>query len=191
MDLRDQGAVFYHAAQWRVGGTQHHPYTCIYSKDQSIWLRLIRNCHQGQELTGQHCNQVSGAQGNTGGVGQSNLGAMKVYIDDVSGRLNTDGRGRLLGAFDSGEKLIACTKMVLTNCQNLTLRVSLMSMPSRCCRNTKRHGHRGYTLRRRKGWTMVKRFKIETNTLAQKFCFIPGGHYLQTVFCYHPYRFQY
>ena len=26
-----------------------------------------------------------------------------------------------------------------------------------------------------KGWTMVKRFKIETNTLAQKFYFIPEG----------------
>ena len=41
-----------------------------------------------------------------------------------------------------------------------------------------------------KGWTMVKRFKIETNTLAQKFYFIPEA-YLQAVFCYHPYRFQY
>ena len=63
-----KGAVFYHAAQWRVGGTQHHPYTCIYSKDQSIWLRLIRNCHQGQELWG-NIVTVSGAQGNTGECG--------------------------------------------------------------------------------------------------------------------------
>lgn len=39
-------------------------------------------------------------------VGKSTLGALKVWMDDVSGRLNSDGRGILLGAFDTGEQLL-------------------------------------------------------------------------------------
>jgi topoisomerase-4 subunit A len=39
-------------------------------------------------------------------VGKSTLGALKVWLDDVSGRLNTDGHGNLLGAFDTGEQLL-------------------------------------------------------------------------------------
>jgi topoisomerase-4 subunit A len=39
-------------------------------------------------------------------VGKSTLGALKVWLDDVSGRLNTDGHGNLLGAFDTGEQIL-------------------------------------------------------------------------------------
>jgi topoisomerase-4 subunit A len=39
-------------------------------------------------------------------VGKSTLGALEVYMDDVSGRLNTDKRGLLLGAFDTGEQIL-------------------------------------------------------------------------------------
>jgi topoisomerase-4 subunit A len=40
-------------------------------------------------------------------VGKSTLGAMKVWMDEVSGRLNLDGRGQFLGGFDTGDYLLA------------------------------------------------------------------------------------
>lgn len=39
-------------------------------------------------------------------VGKSTLGALKVYIDEVSGRLNTGEHGKYLGAFDTGEQIL-------------------------------------------------------------------------------------
>lgn len=39
-------------------------------------------------------------------IGKSTLGALKVYIDEVSGRLNTGEHGKLLGAFDTGEQIL-------------------------------------------------------------------------------------
>jgi len=35
------------------------------------------------------------------------LGALKVYIDDVSGRINTEERGLHIGDFDTGEQILA------------------------------------------------------------------------------------
>ena len=109
-------------------------------------------------------------------VGQSSLGAMKVYIDDVSGRLNTDGRGRLLGAFDTGEKLIALYKDGSYELSELDLTrkfdVNAIEMLSQY---TEDMVIGAIYYEAEKGWTMVKRFKIETNTLAQKFYFIPEG----------------
>ena len=43
-------------------------------------------------------------------VGKSTLGAMKVWMDKVSGRLNLDGRGQYLGGFDTGDYLLAVYK---------------------------------------------------------------------------------
>ena len=40
-------------------------------------------------------------------VGKSTLGAMKMWMDNVSGRLNTDERGLYLGALDTGDRLMA------------------------------------------------------------------------------------
>jgi topoisomerase-4 subunit A len=72
-------------------------------------------------------------------VGQSSLGAMKVYIDDVSGRLNTDGRGRLLGAFDTGEKLIALYKDGSYELSELDLtRKFDVNAIETCCRSTQK-----------------------------------------------------
>jgi topoisomerase-4 subunit A len=109
-------------------------------------------------------------------VGQSSLGAMKVYIDDVSGRLNTDGRGRLLGAFDTGAKLIALYKDGSYELSELDLTrkfdVNAIEMLSQY---TEDMVIGAIYYEGEKGWTMVKRFKIETNTLGQKFYFIPEG----------------
>jgi topoisomerase-4 subunit A len=43
-------------------------------------------------------------------VGQSTLGAMEIYMDEVSGRLNTDDRGKYLGGFDTGDLILAIFK---------------------------------------------------------------------------------
>ncbi len=39
-------------------------------------------------------------------VGQSTLGALELWMDEVSGRLNTEGRGKYLGEFDSGNVIV-------------------------------------------------------------------------------------
>src|SRR5690606_1281672 len=39
--------------------------------------------------------------------GSSTIGALKIWMDEVSGRLNTEGRGLYLGDFDTGEAIIA------------------------------------------------------------------------------------
>ena len=41
------------------------------------------------------------------GLFKSTIGAIKVWMDEVSGRLNTDERGKYLGAFDTGDQILA------------------------------------------------------------------------------------
>ncbi len=109
-------------------------------------------------------------------IGVSSLGAMKVYIDDVSGRLNTDGRGRKLGAFDTGSKIISLFKdgSYELNELDLTKKYDVNSLEAVSIFNEEMVIGAVY-FEGEKGWTMVKRFKVETTTLNQKFYFIPEG----------------
>lgn len=43
-------------------------------------------------------------------IGASSFGALELYVDDVSGKLNTDKRGDKLGKFDTGDHIIAVYK---------------------------------------------------------------------------------
>ncbi len=43
-------------------------------------------------------------------VGQSTLGAIEIWMDEVSGRLNTDERGKYLGGFDTGDLIFVLYK---------------------------------------------------------------------------------
>jgi topoisomerase IV subunit A len=120
-------------------------------------------------------------------VGQSSLGAMKVYIDDVSGKLNTDGRGRVLGAFDTGNKLIAIYKdgsYELTEL-DLTKKFDVNNIEALSIYNENIVVSAIY-FEPDKSWTMVKRFKIETSTINQRFYFIPevsnAKLYLATIY---------
>jgi topoisomerase-4 subunit A len=106
-------------------------------------------------------------------VGQSTLGAITIYMDEVSGRLNTDERGTCLGNFDTGDA-------ILTIYKDGTYEITDFELSNRFDPNEIIHigqfaeedvisavyydGH--------KGWTLVKRFKIETNTQKQRFSFI-------------------
>ena len=106
-------------------------------------------------------------------AGQSTIGAIKIWMDEVSGRLNTDERGKYLGAFDTGDQIVA-----LYN--DGTYEMTDFDMARRFDVNNLLYiGKFDPELvvnvvyfEGAKGWTMVKRFKIETNTLDQKFTYI-------------------
>lgn len=59
-------------------------------------------------------------------VGKSSLGAMQIYMDEVSGKLNQDERGKYLGAFDTGSKLLTIYKDGSYEVNELDLNKNLM-----------------------------------------------------------------
>jgi len=105
--------------------------------------------------------------------GSSTLGALKIYMDEVSGRLNTEGRGLLLGEFDTGANIFAIYKdgtYELTDYE-MTNRYEVANIlhigkfvPEQIISVLYWEGE--------KGQTTVKRFKIETNKTGQKYRFI-------------------
>ncbi|MEZ4990899.1 MAG: DNA gyrase/topoisomerase IV subunit A [Saprospiraceae bacterium] len=106
-------------------------------------------------------------------VGKSTLGAMKIWMDEVSGRLNTDGRGIYLGGFDTGDQILAIYK---------TGEYELMELDLNKKFDTKELMHitkfdpddivNILYYEGGKEWTMVKRFQIETSTQGQRFLFL-------------------
>ncbi len=106
-------------------------------------------------------------------VGKSTLGAIEIWMDEVSGRLNKEERGKYLGAFDTGDLILVIYNdgsYLLTELdQNKKFDVKSIMMinkfdPEAILSAVYFDGE--------KGWTMVKRFQIETSTLDQKFLFI-------------------
>ncbi len=106
-------------------------------------------------------------------VGQSTLGAIQVWVDEASGRLNTDERGLFLGDFDTGDAFFAIyndgTYEVLD--YDLTRRFDPKELvyigkfdPQGVVSAVYYDGT--------KGWSMVKRFMIETSSNNQRFNFI-------------------
>ncbi|HFA49126.1 MAG TPA: DNA gyrase/topoisomerase IV subunit A [Bacteroidetes bacterium] len=106
-------------------------------------------------------------------AGHSTIGALKVWMDEVSGRLNTEGRGRFLGEFDTGEAILAIYK-------DGTYELNYVEM-------SRRYDPKDLMFIRKfdpdapvsavhfdggKGWTMVKRFLIETTSVDQRYSFI-------------------
>ena len=107
-------------------------------------------------------------------VGKSSLGAIQAWLDEVTGRLNTDERGKYLGAFDTGSKLIAVYKdgtYEITDF-DLTKKFDVNSLVD-IAKWREDMAVSAVYFEAEKEWTMVKRFKIETSTLDQKFRFIP------------------
>lgn len=106
-------------------------------------------------------------------VGKSTLGALEVWMDEVSGRINTQERGIYLGEFDTGDQLLIIYKDGSYEIQDLELETKLEAdkviwvgrfdpeIPISCIY------YEG-----EKGWTMVKRFFIETSSTGQRFSFI-------------------
>lgn len=106
-------------------------------------------------------------------VGKSTLGALHFWMDSVSGKLNTDQRGVYLGEFDTGDHIFALYKdgsyEMMEMDQNRRFNPEEIIHigkfdPEMVISAVHYDGH--------KGWTMVKRFRIETSTLDQRFSFL-------------------
>ena len=106
-------------------------------------------------------------------VGQSSLGAMELWVDDVSGRVNSEERGSYLGAFDTGDLIIAMYEdgtYILHNPDPiLKINMNKLILLDKLSENTiiSAIHYDG-----EKEWTMVKRFVIETSTLDESVFFI-------------------
>lgn len=106
-------------------------------------------------------------------LGQSSLGALKVWMDEVSGRLNKEERGKYLGAYDTGDQIIALYK-------NGNYEVCELDFNKRFdAPNLLDIGKlRDDTViscvyfEAEKAWTMVKRFQVETKSLNTAISFI-------------------
>ena len=107
------------------------------------------------------------------GLGKSTLGAKQIWMDQVSGRLNTDERGLYLGAFDTGDQILAFYRdgsyeiddFDLNNRYEVEHLLEIRKFdPTAIISAVYFDGH--------KGWTVVKRFVIETSTTGQRFPFI-------------------
>jgi len=124
-----------------------------------------------------------GSQGNTltkypvkkvvlGAEGKSTLGAQKIWMDEVSGRLNTEERGKYLGAFDTGNKILAIYKSgdyVLSDFE-LTNRFDTQTLMHIGIFHPDKVVSTMYYETEKKA-TYIKRFNIETLSLGQKFNF--------------------
>ncbi|MEM9260344.1 MAG: DNA gyrase/topoisomerase IV subunit A, partial [Bacteroidota bacterium] len=106
-------------------------------------------------------------------AGKSTLGALKVWMDNVSGRLNLEERGRLLGGFDTGDLILTINSNGTYEREELDLsrRYDPKSLffigkytDDMVVSAVYYEGERGYTL--------VKRFQIETSSPGQQFNFI-------------------
>lgn len=106
-------------------------------------------------------------------VGKSSLGAVKIWMDDVSGRINKDKRGEFLGDFDTGDQLIAVHKDGSYSVHDLE--IDYKFDPKQLMAISKFDGSQVISAVHHigdKGWTMVKRFEIETKSVDQKNKFI-------------------
>jgi len=105
--------------------------------------------------------------------GQSTLGAIRIWMDEASGRLNTDERGRFLGEFDTGDVILAVfqdgsyemTDNELTHRFNPEELIFIGKFDVDIIISA-------VYFDGQKGWTMVKRFMVETTTMNQRFSFI-------------------
>ncbi len=106
-------------------------------------------------------------------AGQSTIGAIKIWMDEVSGRMNTDARGKYLGEFDTGVLVVSLYNdgTYELNEFDLTRRYDVNTLlyigkfdPEQVVNVVYFDGN--------KEWTMVKRFKIETNKVGEKFSYL-------------------
>ena len=106
-------------------------------------------------------------------TGKSTIGAIQIWYEDITGRLNTDERGRKLGDFDTGDYLFVLYKDGHYEVATLDLNrkfdandiVTLTKFDPNLTVNV-------VYFEGTKQWTMVKRFLIETTTTDQRLQFI-------------------
>jgi len=105
--------------------------------------------------------------------GTSSLGAQKVWIDETSGRINTNKRGRSLGSFDTGNEVLAIfsdgtyqiNEMIVDKKYDMEKLIYIGKFNQEIPINAVYYSAD-------KKWTMAKRFYVETITLDTPFNFI-------------------
>ncbi len=109
-------------------------------------------------------------------AGKSTLSGRKIWFDDTFGRLNTEGKGEFLGGFETEERLLVIYNdgsYEITDTE-LTQRFDADKISSMAKFDPERIITAIY-LDNEKLQFNVKRFKIETTTLHNKFLFIKEG----------------
>jgi len=116
-------------------------------------------------------------------MGKSTLGAISYWMDEVSGRINTEERGLFLGDFDTGDSVIAIYKEgsyeIAEIDENSRFNVEEIITikkyhPKMVVSVVYYEGE--------KKWTMVKRFQIETSSMGQRFHFLTENRSTQLLF---------
>jgi topoisomerase-4 subunit A len=106
-------------------------------------------------------------------AGVSTLGGIDIWFDDTIGRLNTDGNGRKLGNFEGPDKILVfykdgtyeLTSFELSNRYEPEQMLSIQKFePEQIISAVHTEGETGHTL--------VKRFKIENQTIDKKYLLI-------------------
>ncbi|MCC7246494.1 MAG: DNA gyrase/topoisomerase IV subunit A [Saprospiraceae bacterium] len=106
-------------------------------------------------------------------VGKSTIGAQKLWFDDITGRLNTQERGALLGEFDTGDSLFILFNDGSYEVTDLDVQQRFdMKEIQHLCKLTPELVVNAVHFDGHKGWTMIKRFKIETNKLKERYSFL-------------------
>ncbi|MBL0292815.1 MAG: DNA gyrase/topoisomerase IV subunit A [Saprospiraceae bacterium] len=106
-------------------------------------------------------------------IGKSTIGAQKIWFDDITGRLNKEMRGRFLGEFDTGDKILVIfnsghyelTDFEMTNRYTMGDIYLLQKWDPMAPLNI-------VYFDGERQWTMVKRFVIDAVSLGTKYLFI-------------------
>ncbi|MFK7948551.1 MAG: DNA gyrase/topoisomerase IV subunit A [Saprospiraceae bacterium] len=110
-------------------------------------------------------------------VGKSTLGALKVYIDEVSGRLNTGGHGKLLGAFDTGEQILVLWNDGTYEVRDFEVNEKLdLSSIVDITKYTRKLVISGVYYDPDREATYVKRFKVETASSDKKYNYLSSDN---------------
>ncbi len=106
-------------------------------------------------------------------IGKSTLGAIKIWIDEVSGRLNKEERGKFLGEFDTGDQILTVYSngTYIINESELGVKIDMSGKMEVSKINSDTVVSAIHWVGD-KGWSMVKRFQIETSTINERFKFI-------------------
>jgi topoisomerase IV subunit A len=115
--------------------------------------------------------------------GTSTLGGMDIWLDDDVGRLNTERRGRYIGSFSGEDKILVLFKSgeYLLSLPDLSLRINMQELQSITKYNDPDIVISAIHYVDSKKCYYVKRFRIETTTLGQRYPFIseePGSSML-------------
>jgi topoisomerase IV subunit A len=109
-------------------------------------------------------------------LGKSTLGAQKVWLDCITGKLNLEERGTYLGEFDTGDSILFLYKE--GSYEIYPVDFNEMQHKFNCNELLEFAKYTANTVvsaiyyDAQKEWTLVKRFKIETSSTHQRFSFI-------------------